>query len=244
MQFLGVIPARYKSTRFPGKPLAMIAGKSMIERVYQQAMKSKSLSEVLVATDDRAIYDHCINGNMGVVMTSGTHQSGTDRVAEVAKNSSADIVVNIQGDEPFIPPANIDLLCQQFADSDVEIGTLICPITNRHEFRQSHIVKVVQRKDGRALYFSRASIPFQQNVDFEMPLYRHLGIYAFSRKVLLDLALLSRGQLERYESLEQLRWLEAGYDIMTSVVSEAPLGVDLPGDIDKLHQWMKKKGVS
>ncbi|NND31987.1 MAG: 3-deoxy-manno-octulosonate cytidylyltransferase [Saprospiraceae bacterium] len=244
MQFLGVIPARYKSSRFPGKPLALIGGTSMIERVYNQAHSSKMLSRVLVATDDQTIYEHCMNAKMEVVMTSESHQSGTDRVAEVAKTTEADVIVNIQGDEPFIPSLNIDLLCRQFVDSDVLIGTLLCPITNRHELRQPHIVKAVRRADGRALYFSRAPIPFQQNDDFDIPIYRHLGIYAFTKTVLLEVANLERGLLEQFESLEQLRWLEAGYDIMTSVVPEAPIGVDLPGDIDKLHRWMEAGGLS
>ena len=243
MQFLGIIPARYKSSRFPGKPLAKIAGKSMIERVYHQALKSATLEAVVVATDDLMIYDHCVNAGIEVVMTSSDHQSGTDRVAEVARDRDAAIVVNIQGDEPFIPPAYIDKLCLQFSDPKVEIGTLVCPISDTNEFRQPQIVKAVCRQDGRALYFSRAPIPHQQNVEYAMPFYRHLGIYAFRKDILLKLGALSRGRLEQCESLEQLRWLEKGYDIMTSQVSEAPIGVDLPGDIEKLEKWMERQSL-
>ena len=243
MQFLGIIPARYKSSRFPGKPLAKIAGRSMIDRVYQQALKSEALEAVVVATDDSTIYDHCINAGIDVVMTSVDHQSGTDRVAEVAQDRDAAIIVNIQGDEPFIPSAYIDLLCHQFGDPKVEIGTLVCPIADANEFRQPQIVKAVCREDGRALYFSRATIPYQQNAEYEMPLYRHLGIYAFRKEVLLEVAALSSGILEQCESLEQLRWLEKGYDIMTSKVPEAPIGVDLPGDIERLQKWMIRQGL-
>jgi 3-deoxy-manno-octulosonate cytidylyltransferase (CMP-KDO synthetase) len=211
----------------------------MIERVYHQALASELLDAVVVATDDLMIYDHCINAGMDVVMTSVDHQSGTDRVAEVAQHREAAIIVNIQGDEPFISPTYIDLLCRQFNDPKVDIGTLVCPIASANEFRQPQIVKAVCREDGRALYFSRAAIPYQQNVDYEVPLYRHLGIYAFRKEVLLKIASLSRGRLEQCESLEQLRWLEKGFDIMTSKVPEAPIGVDLPGDIEKLESWMQ-----
>lgn len=243
MQFLGIIPARYKSSRFPGKPLAQIAGRSMIERVYQQALMSETLEAVVVATDDLMIYDHCINAGIEVVMTSPDHQSGTDRVAEVAQERDAAIIVNIQGDEPFIPATYIDLLCNQFNNPKVDISTLVCPIVSANEFRQPQIVKAVCREDGRALYFSRAPIPYQQNVEHEIPIYRHLGIYAFRKNVLLKLAALPRGGLEQCESLEQLRWLEKGYDIMTSKVPEAPIGVDLPGDIERLQEWMKMQGL-
>jgi 3-deoxy-manno-octulosonate cytidylyltransferase (CMP-KDO synthetase) len=243
MKYLGVIPARYQSSRFPGKPLADIAGQSMIQRVYHQALKSSALNEVVVATDDGKIFEHCNNEKMKVVMTSAGHQSGTDRVAEVAGQLEADVVINIQGDEPFIPPDYIDLLCRQFDRPGVSIATLITPLTDADMFHSPNIVKAVRRSDGRAMYFSRSPVPYRRNPDFKTTLYRHLGIYGFRRDTLLQLAGLEQGQLERHEMLEQLRWLEAGYDLMTAVVEAAPMGVDLPGDIDHIIQWMKENNL-
>lgn len=243
MHYLGVIPARYQSMRFPGKPLVEIAGIPMINRVYQQGLKSKILNEVVVATDSKIIYDHCLNANMQVIMTSDTHQSGTDRVSEVARRYESDVVVNIQGDEPFIPPDYIDSLCAQFKSIRTEITTLIAPILDSEVLDDSNTVKVVKRNDGRALYFSRASIPYQRNQDFTMPSFRHLGIYAFRRETLLKLADLPQGKLEQFEMLEQLRWLEAGFDIVTVEVEKAPIGVDVPEDVVKLEKWMKENAL-
>ncbi|MCB0686868.1 MAG: 3-deoxy-manno-octulosonate cytidylyltransferase [Saprospiraceae bacterium] len=243
MQFLGIIPARFQSSRFPGKPLVNIAGIPMIDRVYKQARKSKLLDRVVVATDSEIIFDHCKNAKIDVLMTSDKHQSGTDRIAEVARTSKTEVVVNIQGDEPFIPPMYIDQLCQLFLQHKIEIATLIAPIKDEEVLSNPNIVKAVTRTDGRALYFSRSVIPFHRNLQYEMVLYRHLGIYAFGRKTLLDLADLPQGNLERYELLEQLRWLEAGYDIMTSIVSEAPIGVDVPDDVGKIEHWMHSNSL-
>ncbi|MCB0666450.1 MAG: 3-deoxy-manno-octulosonate cytidylyltransferase [Saprospiraceae bacterium] len=243
MHYLGVIPARYQSMRFPGKPLVEIAGIPMINRVYQQGLKSKILNEVVVATDSKIIYDHCLNANMQVIMTSDTHQSGTDRVSEVARRYESDVVVNIQGDEPFIPPDYIDSLCAQFKSIKTEITTLIAPILDAQALDDANTVKVVKRNDGRALYFSRASIPYQRNLDFTMQSFRHLGIYAFRRETLLKLADLAQGKLEQFEMLEQLRWLEAGFDIVTVEVEKAPIGVDVPEDVVKLEKWMKENAL-
>jgi len=244
MNILGVIPARYQSNRFPGKPLIDIAGESMISRVYHQACKSKKLHEVIVATDSEKIFQHCHNAGINVIMTSNTHESGTDRVAEVAASKDADVIINLQGDEPFLPPGHIDRLCALFELDSVGIGTLLTEISSGQDFESEHIVKSVIRKDGRALYFSRSGIPFHRNMDFQMPMYRHLGIYGFRKAVLKELAALDRGSLERYEMLEQLRWLEAGFDIMTAIVDSTPLGIDVPEDLDKLLTWMQTNGVS
>ncbi len=244
MKVLGVIPARYKSSRFPGKPLVEIGGQSMITRVYHQAVKSQSLTAVVVATDDTKIYNHCINANLEVIMTHPDHKSGTDRVAEVAMSRDEDIVINIQGDEPFIPPGNIDRLCNLFRDPAVHIGTLYCPFYNRDKALLPQFVKVVCRDDGRALYFSRSFIPYQHGVDPSFRIYRHLGIYGYRKNTLLRLAALPQGELELSERLEQLRWLEAGYEIMTAEVSEAPHGVDIPADVAVLERWMISRGLS
>lgn len=239
MQFLAVIPARYQSTRFPGKPLVDIAGTPMIDRVYHQVLQSKLIKEVVIATDSELIREHCNNAKMRVIMTSKDHQSGTDRVAEVAADMDANVIVNVQGDEPFIPPEYIDKLCRTFEQDSTEIATLIAPIKNEELRANPNIVKMVRRKDGRALYFSRSAIPYRRNETFIFPTYRHLGIYAFRRETLGKLAFLDRGNLEQYEMLEQLRWLEAGFDIMTAIVEEAPMGVDVPEDVDKILAWMK-----
>ena len=215
----------------------------MINRVYQQAKQSLLLNEVVVATDSAIIEDHCKNANMQVIMTSEHHQSGTDRVAEVAASSLADVVINIQGDEPFIPPTFIDRLCEQFSDQKTEIATLIAPIGNPDVMNNPNIVKVIRRTDGRALYFSRSVIPYHRNKNFEMNSYRHLGVYGFKRSILLELAALEQGNLERYEMLEQLRWLEAGYDISTAIVDSAPIGVDVPEDIERIMLYMEQNGL-
>lgn len=240
MHYLGIIPARYQSTRFPGKPLVNIAGIPMIDRVYRQGLKSKMLNEVVIATDSEIIYDHCMNANMQVIMTSAAHQSGTDRVAEAAGLSEADVVVNIQGDEPFIPPDYIDRLCLMFSRKETMISTLVAPILDSGTMDNPNIVKTVRRTDGRALYFSRAPIPYRRNDAFFMTCYRHLGIYAFRKNTLLELSLLKPGHLEQFEMLEQLRWLEAGFDIMTVEVEQAPLGVDVPDDVTRLERWINE----
>lgn len=244
MKYLGVIPARYQSTRFPGKPLVDIAGKSMIDRVYHQALKSTLLDDVVVATDDEMIYNHCMNAKMWVILTSTEHRSGTDRVAEVARQLDAEFVINIQGDEPFIPPEYIDLLCRQFEKDDVSIATLITPLSDPDTFHSPHIVKVVRRNDGRALYFSRAAIPYPRNPGIKAICYRHLGVYGFRKEVLIQLSNLEPGTLERFEMLEQLRWMEAGYDLMTAVVDNAPMGIDVPEDIEHVLEWMRQNQIS
>lgn len=244
MKYLGVIPARYQSTRFPGKPLVDIAGKSMIDRVYHQALKSTLLDDVVVATDDEMIYNHCMNAKMWVILTSTEHRSGTDRVAEVARQLDVEFVINIQGDEPFIPPEYIDLLCRQFEKDDVSIATLITPLSDPNTFHSPHIVKVVRRNDGRALYFSRAAIPYPRNPDIKAIWYRHLGVYGFRKEVLIQLSNLEPGTLERFEMLEQLRWMEAGYDLMTAVVDNAPMGIDVPEDIEHVLEWMRQNQMS
>ncbi|MCL4117140.1 UNVERIFIED_CONTAM: hypothetical protein GTU68_021627 [Idotea baltica] len=216
----------------------------MISRVYKQACKSKKLQEVIVATDSDKILHHCVNVGINVIMTSDAHESGTDRVAEVAASKDADVIINLQGDEPFLPPDHIDRLCAIFDQKTVGIGTLLTPISERNDFESEHIVKSVIRRDRRALYFSRSGIPFHRNRDFDMPIYRHLGIYGFRKAVLGELAALDRGDLERYEMLEQLRWLEAGYDIMTTIVDSTPIGIDVPDDLNKLLAWMRANDVS
>lgn len=242
MKVLGVIPARYESTRFPGKPLVNIQGKSMIARVYERCRQAKMLDEVIVATDDQRIYDHVKSFGGEVMMTSKSHRSGTDRCAEVAaEHREVEFVVNIQGDEPFIDPNQIDQLVKLFdGSSTVDIATLAKKIDSEEALMDPNIVKVVFNKQAEALYFSRSTIPFVRNLasgqwlrhhDF----YKHIGIYAFRNEVLQQCAKLPQGKLEIMESLEQLRWLEAGYNISVGLTKLETMGIDTPEDLEKFE---------
>lgn len=243
MKVLGIIPARYASTRFPGKPLAIINGQSMISRVYHQALKAELISDVVVATDDKRIFDHVKSFGGEVVMTSTDHPSGTDRCAEVLEQSAKkyDLVINIQGDEPYIHPGQIDLLIRSFAGSNAEIATLVKVIIDLVELDNVNIPKVVRQNSGSALYFSRRTIPFCKDEDRAEWIrkgffYKHIGIYGYLADVLPDLAKLPPGNLEKCESLEQLRWLEHGYRIMTTITHHDNLAVDTPEDVLLLEQ--------
>ncbi len=243
MRAIGVIPARYESSRFPGKPLADIRGSSMIKRVYTQACQANLLDHVMVASDDKKIIDHCKNEEIPVVMTSPHHQSGTDRIAEVAQQHVADYVVNIQGDEPLIPPYYIDLLVRALMEGKAEIATLATKITDASQ-QKKDIVKVVTRADHRALYFSRSTIPYVWDPSQTSVAHlRHMGIYAFQRSTLLEVTQMPQSFLEKAEKLEQLRWLENGYEIEVVEVPSAPAGVDTPADLARLVQWMIDEGI-
>ncbi|MCK4676613.1 MAG: 3-deoxy-manno-octulosonate cytidylyltransferase [Bacteroidales bacterium] len=239
---IGIIPARYGSTRFPGKPLAMINGKSMIQRVFEQAEKSKRLSEILVATDDERIATH-VEGFGGVaMMTSPDHKNGTERCAEVINhmdNFNYDVVVNIQGDEPFLNPDQIDELIACFQDPEVQIATLATKIETTPELADTSSVKVVIDNQGNAIYFSRSIIPFIRDVKTpnwvnSYPFYKHIGIYAFRTKTLIKIARLAPTPLELAESLEQLRWMVNGYKIHVKVVTTKSVGIDKPDDLLKI----------
>lgn len=241
MKFIGIIPARYASTRFPGKPLALIGGVTMIERVYRQA--SKALNEVVVATDDSRIYDTVKAFGGRVVMTSDKHRSGTDRCYEAytLSESDADVIINIQGDEPFIDPAQIVSLQGCFDRPDTQIATLIRRFDKSLGYEalaNPNTPKVVTDTDGRALYFSRSVIPYVRGVDHEQwadktTYYTHVGIYAYRADVLGRLVALPQSPLELAESLEQLRWLQAGYSIMTAVTDSQTIGIDTPADLER-----------
>lgn len=242
MKALGVIPARYESTRFPGKPLVNIQGKSMIARVYERCRQAKALDQVIVATDDQRIYDHVRSFGGEVMMTSKSHRSGTDRCAEVAaQHREVEIVVNIQGDEPFIDPKQIDQLVQLFeGSSSVDIATLAKQIDSEKALMDPNIVKVVFNRQAEALYFSRSTIPFVRNLASSQWLrhhdfYKHIGIYAFKNEVLQKCAQLPQGRLEIMESLEQLRWLEAGYNIRVGLTKLETMGIDTPEDLEKFE---------
>lgn len=237
MKITGIIPSRYNSSRFPGKPLADIGGKTMIRRVYEQATQAKLLNDVIVATDDERIAEEVKSFGGKVQMTSANHSNGTERCAEVAKKIDTDIVINIQGDEPFIEPVQIDLLAECFADSNTQIATLIRKIDWDDELKNPSRIKVVLNKKNEAMYFSRSIIPnpiSKQHFD-ELEFYLHIGIYGFKKNVLLDLVQLAPTPLEGTESLEQLRWLENGYKIQCKTTSHISIAIDTPEDIENLQ---------
>jgi 3-deoxy-manno-octulosonate cytidylyltransferase (CMP-KDO synthetase) len=247
MQIAGIIPARYASTRFPGKPLVQINGLSMIRRVYEQAAKAESLAAVIVATDDTRIYDHVRDFGGNVMMTSAHHSSGTDRCGEVVnllkQQLSAvpyDVVVNIQGDEPFIKPSQINDLAACFTDPQVDIATMATKITDKKLIFDSNAVKLVVGVDARALYFSRNPIPFLRNYPQDEwiqqhDFLKHLGIYAYRTNVLDEIIHLPVSVLEKAESLEQLRWIEHGYKIKVVLTEFENIAIDTPNDLAKLE---------
>lgn len=246
MKILGIIPARFASTRFPGKPLVDIAGKTMIQRVYERASEALGLDKVVVATDDDRIVQHVKSFGGNVVVTSTKHQSGTDRCAEVAqKEKGFDAVINIQGDEPFIDPMQIDSVAALLNFEDTGIATLVKKIEKVSTLKNPNIPKVILGDDGNVLYFSRAVIPFQRGVaprDWlkHADYYKHIGIYGYQTKILLQLAKLQVSALEKAEALEQLRWLEAGYKIRAAITDLESLAIDVPEDLEKLKKQQKK----
>jgi len=240
MKILGIIPARYASTRFPGKPLVDIGGKSMIQRVYEQAKKCEALADVVVATDDSRIFSHVLEFGGKVVMTADTHPSGTDRCAEVARlHPEYEVVINIQGDEPFIDPEQIAKVAGCFTDDSVQLATLIKEIKTTDELYNMSTPKVIINTQNEAIYFSRSAIPHvrgeePQNWLYHNTYYKHIGIYGYRNDVLQRITLLLVSSLEKAESLEQLRWIENGYRIKTAVTEIESHAVDVPVDLDKL----------
>lgn len=237
---IGIIPARYQSSRFPGKPLARLGDMTMIERVTRQA--SKALNRVIVATDDERIYDEVRRFGGEVVMTSPDHRSGTDRVAEAYRKSGADadVIVNIQGDEPFVEPQQISQLTSLFDDPTTDIATLVRPFDAARGFEalfDPNLVKVVTAGNGYALYFSRSVIPYVRGVEWKQWLDKsryltHVGMYAYRPAVLGEIVRLPQSPLEISESLEQLRWLQAGYRIATAETTFDNIGIDTPADLE------------
>lgn len=238
MKALGIIPARYASTRLEGKPLLNIAGKTMIQRVYEQAKKSKKLSQIIVATDDERIVRECELKKIPFILTSTSHLNGTERCGEVVENLNEefDIIVNIQGDEPFVSSESIDEVIDIFLKNKyADIGTLIKKIEDINYLSNPNIIKVVQNAEGKALYFSRNAIPYQRDVAQENWLkketyYKHIGMYAFRSSILKKINLLEESRLERIEKLEQLRWLENGYEIYVSETKHESKSIDTIDD--------------
>lgn len=241
MNFLGIIPARFGSTRFPGKPLVNIDGKTMIQRVYEQAKSCTSLNDVIVATDDERIFNEVNRFGGKVVMTSTSHQSGTDRCAEVVNKLTEkyDVIINIQGDEPFIDPKQITQLCNCFLDKETQIATLIKRITHQADLFNENKIKVTFNTNHFAIYFSRDAIPFFRGVAPEDWLkkhnyFKHIGIYGYKTETLNKITLLKPSKLELAEGLEQLRWIENGYNIKIAETELEAISIDTPEDIAKL----------
>ncbi len=241
MKVIGIIPARYASTRFPGKPLTVINGITMIERVYRQAQQAQMVSKVIVATDDARIEKAVKDFKGEVMMTSPSHVSGTERCGEVLTllNEPFDIAVNIQGDEPFINPKQIDELIDCFSNAGVNIATLIKEIESMDELNNPNVVKAVSNKNNEALYFSRTVIPYLREVHtsewlIRQTFYKHIGIYGFKVNTLKELVNLPSSSLEKAESLEQLRWLENGYKITTRITTYSSISIDTPEDLKKI----------
>lgn len=244
---LAIIPARYASTRFPGKPLADMDGQSMIRRVYERVIAGEAIDEAIVATDDVRILDHVLSFGGRAMMTRRDHPSGTDRVAEVAAQfPGAEIIVNVQGDEPFIDPRQIAAVVAPFTEAEVAIATLAHPITNERALLSPNVVKVVRNDRGRALYFSRHAIPFLRDVPMGQWIdqgrhLQHLGLYAYRAEILPALTALPKGELEGDESLEQLRWLAAGYAIHVGITDLPAIGIDTPGDLEDAVALMRRR---
>jgi 3-deoxy-manno-octulosonate cytidylyltransferase (CMP-KDO synthetase) len=250
MSALGIIPARYASTRLPGKPLVDLGGQSMIQRVVAQARRA-GLARVVVATDDQRILDHVLSFGGEAVLTRPNHPSGTDRVWEafelLGQPAEVSCIVNIQGDEPFIHPAQIDALVGLFAlNPPPAIATLIKPVLSDEELFSPHLPKVVTNQRGQALYFSRHPLPYQRQYPSTEWLahhqyYRHLGLYAYQPAVLRQLTQLPPSPLELAESLEQLRWLEAGFTIQTAITELDAFGIDTPEDVIRARQRLNQE---
>ncbi len=246
MKFMAIIPARYASTRFPGKPLAVLGGKTVIQRVYEQV--SSVLSEVYVATDDQRIYD-CVEGFGGkAIMTREDHKSGTDRIEEAVEKigTDADVIINVQGDEPFIQPSQVETLMHLFDAPETQIGTLGKLFESMEAVENPNSPKIVTDNRGFALYFSRSVIPYIRGIERndwfgQYPFLKHLGIYAYRREVLAEVTRLPQSSLEKAESLEQLRWLQNGYRIRVGLTDVETIGIDTPEDLQRAEQFLLEK---
>ncbi|MFC2298940.1 MAG: 3-deoxy-manno-octulosonate cytidylyltransferase [Segatella oulorum] len=246
MKFIGLIPARYASTRFPGKPLALLAGKPVIQHVYEQV--APVLDAAFVATDDERIYQTVLHFGGKAIMTSANHPSGTDRIAEALEKvgEEFDVVINIQGDEPFIQKEQITSLCRCFKNSHTQIATLGKPFETIEALENPNSPKIVTDNQGYALYFSRSIIPFIRNVEKadwlnHHTFLKHLGIYAYRSHVLKEITQLPMSSLERAESLEQLRWLQNGYKIQVVMTDFETVGIDTPDDLQRAEAFIRNR---
>jgi 3-deoxy-manno-octulosonate cytidylyltransferase (CMP-KDO synthetase) len=244
MNTLIVIPARHASSRLPGKPLIELAGKTLIERVYRQCAKVKGVSSVLVATDHDGIFEEVASFGGEVLMTKKSHRSGTERVAEAARKKRANLVINVQGDEPLLDPRAIEKLIKGMQRDDAaQIATLASPITEKSDFLDPNVVKTVLDEDGWALYFSRSPIPYwrEDPTRVPRPVFRHIGIYGYRNEALQKWVRMAPTRLEKLEKLEQLRALENGLKIKVFLTNYVAIGVDTPSDVKKVERILAKR---
>jgi 3-deoxy-manno-octulosonate cytidylyltransferase (CMP-KDO synthetase) len=246
MKFIGIIPARYASTRFPGKPLAMLGGRTVIQRVYEQA--TAILDEAYVATDDERIFQAVEQFGGRAIMTRADHKSGTDRIEEAAEKigTQADVIINIQGDEPFIQKSQIETLMHLFDEPSTQISTLGKRFESIEAAMNPNSPKIVTDKRGFALYFSRSIIPYVRGKEQSewlqhFPYLKHLGLYAYRREVLQEVTQLPQSPLEIAESLEQLRWLENGYRIRVGLTDVETVGIDTPEDLQRAEEFLASR---
>jgi len=254
MKVAAVVPARYQSTRLPGKPLADIAGEPMIRWVYERARRALSVDEVWVATDDERIFEAVRGFGGNCRMTSSHHLSGTDRLAEIAEGMDWDFVINVQGDEPLLDPSMVTQVINCLKENPaVSMATLKCKITSTSEITNPNVVKVVTDIDGYALYFSRAPVPFYRELrrtvhgiasDLPLSVFKHIGLYAYQRNFLLRFSQLEPTPLEKIERLEQLRALEYGFKIRVATSESSTIGVDTAEDLERVRAIVKSKGIS
>lgn len=245
MKAIAIIPARYASTRLPGKPLLDLNGKTIIQRVYERIAAAKAIAAVAVATDDQRIMEHVHGFGGDAYLTADTHRSGTDRIAEVANTlpEDFDVIVNVQGDEPFVTTRQIEILVQAIGEGKSDIATLAHPLTDSERLFDPNVVKVVFNRQGNAMYFSRSVIPYVRDEDKkewigEQSFFQHLGMYAFRRDVLLEVTALLPSRYEQLESLEQLRWLDYGKQIKVVLTQEKSMGIDTPNDLERAKKYL------
>lgn len=248
MKFIGIIPARYASSRFPGKPLAILGGKYVIQRVYETV--SDVLDEAYVATDDERIYNAVIGFGGKAVMTRTDHQSGTDRIEEAVEKlgTNADVIVNVQGDEPFIKRSQIETVCRCFDNAETQIATIGKPFETMDAVESPNSPKIVIDNRGYAMYFSRSIIPFVRGIEHEewlknYPFLKHLGLYAYRKEVLKEVTKLPQSSLEKAEILEQLRWLQNGYKIKVGITNFETVGIDTPEDLERAEQFLIEQNM-
>ena len=248
MKVLGIIPARFNSSRFPGKPLATIGGKPMIIHVLERASLCKEISRLIVATDNPIIMDTVIKHGYEAMLTAESHPSGTDRCAEILSKieDEPDICINIQGDEPFLDPDQLSALISCFKNSDCQISTLKHRINNQEELFSPDAVKVITDKNGKALYFSRSPLPYLRDQNEESWLskqdyYRHIGLYGFKAEILKKVSKIEESSLEKAEKLEQLRWMENGFSVFVATSDKPNIAVDTPHDLKKAENYYKSQ---
>jgi 3-deoxy-manno-octulosonate cytidylyltransferase (CMP-KDO synthetase) len=239
-----VIPARYASVRFPGKPLAQILGKPMIQHVFEASRSAQTAARVVVATEDERIKTAVEAAGGEAIMTRADHRTGTDRVAEVAAHVVADIYINVQGDEPLIDPGTIDAVAAaMLEDESIQLATPCSAITQKNDIMDPNVVKVVRDFDGNGLYFSRAPIPWVRDTGARVAAshWKHIGLYGYRRDTLLEFPTLPPGELERIEQLEQLRWLENGFHMRVVETEYDPVSVDVPADVEKVEKILRER---